>query len=66
MMKPLVPPVADKAALGKAPALTQVTVLSVVVTPGVVLQVGAAPPEVPATVAISTLPLLSRMRARRA
>src|ERR1035441_2237739 len=63
MINPLVPPAAASAALGKTPAFTQVTVPSAVGAPAVVPQVGAVPFEVPATATISTLPLLSTMRA---
>lgn len=67
IIMPLAPPVDAKASVNNAPALIQVTVLSVVVTPGVAGHMGGPEPDVPVTVlvAISTLPLLSRIRARK-
>src|SRR5271154_5386581 len=66
MINPLVPPAAASAALGSTPAFSHVTVPSAVRAPAVVPQVGAVPFDVPATATISTLPLLSTMRARKA
>ena len=67
MMMPLVPPAEGNTAVASFPTLVHVSVPSLVVSPGVVLNDGTLPPDVPAAdVTTWTLLLLSRILLPRA
>jgi hypothetical protein len=62
MIIPLVPPAAANAAVPFAPRFFHVTLGSVVMAPGAVIQVGALPPDFPvAAVQSSMLSLASKI-----
>ena len=64
MIMPLVPPASAKAAVAITPTFVHITVPSTVIPPGVSLNTGTVPPEVPANVTNWMLLALSRISAR--